>query len=399
MQRAMNKKEESILLFQHSQKEIAEWKQEKDLFYCPACKERVIIRSGERVAAHFAHLPHTECLLSGGGEGPYHEKGKQQLFNWLNRFNMQVELEVYFPEICQRADIFLNVGGKKIAVEFQCSKISQEVILSRMQGYKSLGIESIWILGAKYLKQKGAYTFRTNQFLDTFIRFSPQKKYPQLFFYDPFISEIAVLHHLYPLQTSKLFAKQLVYPLHKLHFKHLFQKAKMPGSFAAVWAKELYRQRTKVEGFYGETFKLRRWLYEKGYIFQHLPSICFLPLPYQASTAVPYYKWQTELYVCCIADLKAGDRIDIAVLKNVLYSFYSKENSDFSDALGVYLSQLQQSGYIEIQSSTILRTNQEIIYYSSQEQAFLGDQSFFKQFFTEKKAKYEHDYHLFRYTK
>ncbi|WP_077600934.1 competence protein CoiA [Oceanobacillus sojae] len=399
MQRAINKKGESILLFRYSLEKVADWKQEKDLFYCPVCKERVIIRSGERVTAHFAHLPNTECLLTGGGEGPYHEKGKLQLFNWLNRFNMQVELEAYFPEISQRADIFVNVGGKKIAVEFQCSRIPKEVVLSRIQGYKSLGIKPVWILGAKYLKQKGAYMFQLNQFLDVFIRSSPQKDYPQLFFYDPFISEIAVLHHLYPLQASRLFAKLLVYPLHKLHFKHLFQKEKKPENFAAVWAKMISRRRTKVDDFYGDIFKLRKWLYRRGYLFQHLPSICFLPVPYQASTAVPYYKWQTELYVCCIAGLKAGDRIDIAVLKNVLYSFYSKENSDFSDALDNYLRQLQQSGYIDIQSSTILRTNREIMYYSSQEQAFLGDQSFFNQFFTEKKANYEHDYHLFRYTK
>ncbi|GGP14441.1 competence protein CoiA family protein [Oceanobacillus neutriphilus] len=399
MQRAINKKGESVLLFRYSLEKVADWKQEKDLFYCPACKERVIIRSGERVTAHFAHLPNTECLLSGGGEGPYHEKGKLQLFNWLNRFNMQVELEAYFPEISQRADIFINIGGKKIAVEFQCARIPREVVLSRVQGYNSLGIKPVWILGAKYLKQKGAYMFQLNQFLDVFIRSSPQKDYPQLFFYDPFISEIAVLHHLYPLQASRLFAKQLVCPLHKLHFKHLFQKETKPENFAAVWVKMVSRRRTKVDDFYGEIFKLRKWLYRRGYLFQYLPSICFLPTPYLASVTVPYYKWQAELYVCCLADLKTGDSVHINQIKDILYSFYSKENSDFSDALEIYLGQLQQAGYIETHSSTILRTNREITCYSSQEQAFLGDQSFFKQFFTEKKAKYEHDYHLFRYTK
>ncbi|WP_179134550.1 competence protein CoiA family protein [Oceanobacillus timonensis] len=399
MQRAVNKQGESILLFRQSQKTIAEWKQDKGRFYCPACQKKVIIRSGEKVIPHFAHLPYRECLLGGGGEGAYHERGKLQLFKWLSRFDMQVELEVYFPEISQRADIFIQVDQKKIAVEFQCARIAQEEIINRMEGYKTIGIESIWILGAKYLKQKGAYTFQANHFLDTFIRSSPNKHYPQLFFYDPFISEMAVLHHLYPLQTSKIFAKQLVYPLHQLHFKHLFQKEKIPGSFTAYWVKEVRYLRTKIEKSYGTIYQLRRWLYNKGYLFQCLPSICFMPIPYHTSVPAPFYKWQTELYVSCLAHLKTGDRVEIAELENLLYSFYSKDMIDFSDALQHYLQLLHQSGYIEIRSSTILRTNQKITSYSSQEKAFQGDQSFFHSFFSEKKAKYEHDYPLLRYTK
>ncbi|WP_040979702.1 competence protein CoiA [Oceanobacillus jeddahense] len=391
MQRAKNKTGDMILLFRHSQDELLGWKQSKEIFYCPICKERVIIRSGERVIPHFAHLPHTECLLSGGGEGVYHEKGKLQLFKWLSHFNMKTELEVYFPEISQRADIFVQIEEKKIAIEFQCARVSQEEILSRMQGYKSIGMESIWILGAKFLKQKGSYTFQTNYFLDTFIRSSPQKDYPQLFFYDPFISEMAILHHLYPLQTSKAFAKQLVYPLYHLHFKHLFQKEKIPGSFSEIWVKEVHRLRTKVEESYGTIYKLRRWLYNNGYLFQHLPSICFLPIPYHAAVTIPFYKWQAELYVSCLANLKTGDRINITEIKKILYSFYSKDTFDFSESLHIYLQLLHRSGYIEMQSGSILRTNQKMISYSSQEKALQGDQLFFHSFFTEKKAKYEHD--------
>ncbi|MFD1068198.1 competence protein CoiA [Oceanobacillus locisalsi] len=399
MQRAVNKQGKSVLLFLQSQKTITNWKQNKDIFYCPVCQEKVIIRAGKKVIPHFAHIPNAMCLLGRGGEGAYHERGKLQLFTWLSHFNMQVELEVYFPEISQRADIYIQVGRKKIAVEFQCARISQEEILHRMNGYRSIGMESIWILGATYLKQKGPYLFQADPFLDTFIRSSPQKDYPQLFFYDPFISEMAILHHLYPLQTSKVFAKQLIYPLRQLHFKHLFQQEKTPDSFAAFWVKEVRYLRTKVEGSYGTIYKLRRWLYKKGYLFQCLPSICFMPIPYRASIPVPFYKWQTALYVSCLADLKTGDRVRIAELERLLHAFFGKDIIDFSEALHHYLQLLQQTGFIEMHSSTILRTNQRMASYSSQEKAFLGDQVFFSQFFTEKKAKYEHDSPLFRYTK
>ncbi|GIO24417.1 competence protein CoiA family protein [Oceanobacillus sp. J11TS1] len=385
MQRAINKTGESILLFRHSQRDIMTWKQEKSIFYCPMCKERVIIRSGEKVVPHFSHLPNADCLLSGGGEGLYHENGKLQLFKWLSRFNMQVELEFYFPEISQRADIFVRIGRKKIAVEFQCSRVSQEEIWQRIQGYKSLGIESLWILGAQHLKRKSAYTFQVNQFLDTFVRSSPQRDYQQLFFYDPFLSQIVILHHLYPLQTSRLFAKQLIYPLHRLHFKHLFQREKLPYEFRSVWLKEVYRLRTQAASSYGEKFKLRRWLYDKGYLLQHLPSICFLPMPYQASLNVPYFKWQSELFVCCLADLKTGDVIKRDQLKKFLYRLYGKDAPDFSKALQIYLQLLQQLGYVDIKSSSIIRTKQKITCYTSSEQAILGDQSFFKHFFTRKK--------------
>lgn len=378
MQKAVNSRGDSIVLSQYPSSKILYWKEKNTAFYCPACQQQVIIRSGKRTIAHFSHLPNTDCLLCSGGEGLYHETGKLQLFRWLSCFNMQVELEVYFPEIAQRTDIFVQIGKKRIAVEYQCARISHEEITRRTKGYQTLGIKTLWILGASHLKRKGAYLFQNNYFLDALIRCPLSEDCQRLFFYDPDKHQIAILHHIYPLQPRKLIAKQLLYSISKLHFKYLFQKEKRPSEFPDYWIKEIYRLRMRMIRAYGEIHTFRKWLYAEGYLFQHLPSICFLPIPYQASLDVPFWKWQTELYVYYLANLKPGDQINVSKLKSFLDARYSPK----SDPLTPYLKTLQAAGYIDdIRSGWLIRSHLNYSSYTTIEEAMEGDRIFFKQFF------------------
>src|SRR5699024_9424093 len=64
-------------------------------FFCPVCEERVIIKAGSKIIPHFSHQAKTNCVYQERGEGVYHEKGKLILYQWLNKQQLQVELEVY----------------------------------------------------------------------------------------------------------------------------------------------------------------------------------------------------------------------------------------------------------------------------------------------------------------
>ena len=61
-------------------------------------------------------------------------------------------MEYPIPELKQIADIFIN---KQLALEVQCSPISCELLRERSNGYRSLGIQVLWLLGEKlWLKER-----------------------------------------------------------------------------------------------------------------------------------------------------------------------------------------------------------------------------------------------------
>lgn len=121
--------------------------------YCPVCGERVILKNGAIKVAHFAHRHGSNCACS-EGETAEHLLGKQQLFAWAQRQQLNPRYEVYLPTIQQRPDILLTCSdGRQIALEFQCSPLSVERLRQRNTGYAQLKIQVWWLLGMPYLKR------------------------------------------------------------------------------------------------------------------------------------------------------------------------------------------------------------------------------------------------------
>ena len=123
----------------------------KQTYYCPACGARVCLRKGKNVRTHFAHESLKKCDFFHENEGPEHLENKEQLFYWAKK-NDEVEMEYPIPELKQIADIFIN---KQLALEVQCSPISCELLRERSNGYRSLGIQVLWLLGEKlWIKER-----------------------------------------------------------------------------------------------------------------------------------------------------------------------------------------------------------------------------------------------------
>ena len=123
----------------------------KQVYTCPSCGGGLRLRRGKAVRTHFAHESLNNCLYSFENESPEHLANKEALYIWSKKDN-QVALEYSLPEIQQVADLFLN---KKLALEIQCSPLSQKILGERSQGYHSLGYQVIWLLGEKlWLKER-----------------------------------------------------------------------------------------------------------------------------------------------------------------------------------------------------------------------------------------------------
>ena len=63
---------------QYSDVLATEVQQEDGPFYCPACRERVIVKKGWVKAPHFAHLPDADCSSIGEGESDEHQLACQE---------------------------------------------------------------------------------------------------------------------------------------------------------------------------------------------------------------------------------------------------------------------------------------------------------------------------------
>ncbi|KRM72311.1 competence protein [Lacticaseibacillus brantae DSM 23927] len=98
--------------------------------------------------AHFAHIVGT-CSAS-EPESQQHLLGKRWLQEWLSGRAEVAELEVYYPEIQQRADVVVTSRQPPLVLEFQCSPISVGDLARRTAGYHQLRLNVIWIMGRRY---------------------------------------------------------------------------------------------------------------------------------------------------------------------------------------------------------------------------------------------------------
>lgn len=128
-------------------------------YTCPECLCEVYIKKGAYKTTHFAHFKKCSQQRFSEGETLEHLKGKQQLYDYLKKQQEEVILEPYLPELKQRPDLLWIKSGQKIALEFQCSPISSELLQKRTQGYDEHGIRVIWIVGKKHHVKKNALFF------------------------------------------------------------------------------------------------------------------------------------------------------------------------------------------------------------------------------------------------
>lgn len=293
-------------------------KARRKTFYCPVCHERVILKAGQHVIPHFAHYARKNCPTSHGGEGPYHEQGKLILYQWLKSQHLSVKLEPYLRSIQQQPDILLTIDQKKIAIEFQCSRISTKIIQARNDGYKKLNIEPIWILGKELLKYRSKRTILLDSFTKQFLhQFSPS--FPLTLFYFCPIKEVFIqVQHIHLLKQTSAYAQLHLTHLSQINFLDLFDEQIFHKN---RFLNHLEREKRNFRIYpmnsrNGRTLAWYNWLYKKQTHVQFLPPHVYLPVPSQIYMKTPLWDWQSRLCLDIVHPTRINEHIHLSFCQN-----------------------------------------------------------------------------------
>ena len=198
-------------------------------FNCPQCGERVLLKVGTIRIPHFAHEVDSACSASfSEGESVSHLRGKQLLYSFFQRLEKPSVLEPYLPELAQRPDLLVQHDGESIPIEFQCSRLPEEVKNSRTEGYRSLGMEPLWILQTpeKYRERPegmGIYSFSAFYQLFFTTSLSPEHTLLTL---SPDTKQFHYFSHLLPIDGNRFIAIHRKLPIEIQTFP--FARPKLP---------------------------------------------------------------------------------------------------------------------------------------------------------------------------
>nr|WP_272917055.1 competence protein CoiA family protein [Pontibacillus yanchengensis] len=309
--RALNRLGKEFLLMDCSNEEIRHIRG-LESFFCPTCKEKVLIRAGSKVVPHFAHKPYSRCVNASNGEGNYHERGKIHLFKWLQAQGYHAMLEAYIPEIKQRPDIFLTIKRKKIAIEYQCCRISPEMMLARTKGYQRYGIIPIWILGGNRLKRNQQNIVTLSSYDQLFFHQFQSNSPISVYYYCPDAKQFSTFQTPYPISKTKMIGTLHFTSIQSLTFPQLLnlQSNLHPNVLVDLWINEKRNFRKKPHSIFKaqEAYSIHQYLYHRGYHASLLPSIINLPIQTLFPNEEPY-SWQAKWIIENVLPLPLGGRI------------------------------------------------------------------------------------------
>ncbi len=262
-------------------------------FFCPACKERLIVKTGSNRMWHFAHPHHSNCASS-EPESEYHLLGKKLLYEWLNAQNQTVEMETYFPNIKQRADLYA-----KRPIEFQCSTIPDALFVERTKNYCKIGEKPLWILGGSRIDRIGKRLFRLRRMDWLALNESADHSFETfLLYYCPQTDQFTYLTNIIPVSSTKVFAHIYHVARSKRNYEDLFKLdflSQLSIDFA-FWQKvktnwRVYPNRRKQRA----SFYVQRMLLKNNRSLPLFPSEAGIPTKFSFWIETPVYLWQTWL--------------------------------------------------------------------------------------------------------
>lgn len=353
----------------------------KDKFYCPTCNHPVMIKSGPKTIPHFAHYPQSNCPSSVGGEGPYHLKGKLYLYQWLQKQHLNVRLEKYLKSIQQQPDIYLTIQGKRIAIEYQCSRVNLRDIQKRNTGYLSLGITPIWILGANLFARKATYQLKIDQFILQFAHKFSEMIPLKLYFFCPQTIQLVTFNDLYFTHKNQAIGNLQFHQLNQLTFLDLFRDYLLPKKVLyELWKKEKHKFRLQPQqASYGQTRIWYQWLYLQNTHIEYLPSIIHLPIQSQYMMKSPLWNWQSRICLQVIQSKKVGSLFTIHECLHVIKGHMNDDHhfpliqSRQHHPIREYLKLLKQLNYIKKVAKGTYRIIKEVQMHKHIDQSLKSD--------------------------
>ncbi|WP_273850160.1 competence protein CoiA [Guptibacillus spartinae] len=266
-------------------------------YFCPGCRQPVVMKLGHKRTWHFAHQGSPPCEALWERESNYHLTGKLQLYEWLNKEN-DVKVEHYLTKTNQRPDLFLPHA--QTALEFQCSSIQATLLSERTSSYHEANIEVQWILSAKRLKRsyQSVYTMSSMEWASA----CHQHRYPTLYYYCPLERTFATVIIHQSLTPTKFICSAFYTPISTTSFNCLFKKlsvVKEKLNSHPIWLKQklIWRQNPHGEKSFAY-FYLRKLFYSKGHSIRFFPSEAGIPSENNYWIETPSYLWQTWILIC-----------------------------------------------------------------------------------------------------
>lgn len=334
---AIDETKQHISLWNKTTKEIQQLKGLK--FYCPVCYNQVILKSGSYKRAHFAHKSFN-CGISSEGETEEHLEGKKLLVENLVRYGVTCELERYFPESNQRADVF----SSPLALEFQCSPLGEKAYQKRTLDYQlKEQVTPIWILGSRYFPtNRKKWRNREKQF---FLFAKGLGSYYWIL--DTTKQQLGLVYHIeetfltrhYQVKwwhLKKYSVYKLVTQIEQLKVAscYHYQVREELNSCYRYLHQSLNKKQVKM-------LKIQEYCYLKQGNLLNLPIICYLPIVrIPGETGVIYYlRW---LFLVILQERKQVNLLEslhflsLEYKKQTLFSLAT--NKQFIDEFGEYLA-------------------------------------------------------------
>ena len=370
-------------------KQIIEQYRRRYNFFCPVCDGSVIIKAGEKTIPHFAHARKANCLSQGGGEGSYHNKGKLLLYQWLKSQHLHVALEKYLPDIQQQPDVLLSVLNRKIAIEFQCARISATSLKQRIAGYKKLNIQSIWILGANQFQRHGSAGLKVDAFIRLFIHQLSSQQLPKLYFFCPQTEQLIIFQDFYHTHLNKAIGHYTITNLKQLTLKDLFRNIVFPKEvLLKQWAKEkrAFRLRRHSSHISSSDRKWQQWLYLKQTHKEHVSSVIYLPVTNHFKMKSPPWNWQSRLCLDFLEPMEIGDIFSVNDCIQFLCPHIYEQHvfpliSSQSHPVLNYLQILEKLNILQKQSDGGFMKERSLIHHKHIEQSMQGDKVIMNELF------------------
>lgn len=382
---ALTKSGKSVTLAWLTKHEIIAIRKQ-ETFYCPSCRHPVIVKAGEIMVPHFAHVHDSVCTSLNGGEGEYHYKGKLLLYDWLIQQQINVTLEEYIPSIQQRPDLLLRVRGRLIAIEFQCATIDRQIVYQRNQGYKRANIIPIWILGANQFTRLTSHHIQVTPFTLSFLQRFSINHPTMLFYFCPQRKQFSFVHDLFLINQKKALAQQIYIPLSQCSFYNLFRgKFFTKEIILSLWRKEKRSFRLRPRSVFGRERVWQNWLYEKQMHIDYLPAHIFLPIRSQYKMTVPLWNWQSRFMLGFFQSLQIGATFSVEQAEQSLKKYFTRRmDKQLIRVEGrpvlEYLQLLCETGILEKVNESHFRKLQTPIQYDHIEQALEGDDELLRRF-------------------
>lgn len=270
-------------------------------FYCPQCKEPLLLKIGTFKIPHFAHYSKKECEHRfSERESEQHLLGKEQLYQLFHYLGLQVEIEPYLSELKQRPDLLIEKENRRFAIEFQCSPITLQRLKERNFGYKSNGIVPFWIPKTPNKSyQKGIQIISLNKQLQLFKMTVDRHSY--IMEYNPIVRQFLYMTNLMHLYGNRFISKVQVIPRMKQQFPFYIPKQLTEQEFKQYFilfnrVKHNYLQSVLFVNKKGVHHLLLRSLYELRLNGQTLPNYIGIPIHGSEHLKVSPLEWQAALF-------------------------------------------------------------------------------------------------------